>query len=261
MSSFETHVSKLLSVPTSPKSEWSTLLDLVPSGFDLLSAKQVAHQSLELLANATNSTRYADVLSKTQAALRSARIPILVEEKRGARPLLPHSVLKRTQRRWLGQLILQLYFTQLFQGDTAVIDLWPSRLGVDAAGDAIWTPRPIYVHWDPDFVGGLRDVYAGFFLDDEFRFEEGLSQLGLGSAGGLLLRHLGKGNQRGVRFSASHVQSTLREIAGLRLSKPGALHRNFVAFGLYLSSLHALLEQLDCTLDVRSAFFRSYRRV
>ena len=53
MSSFETHVSKLLGAPTSPKSEWSTLLDLVPSGFDLLSAKQVAHQSLELLANAT----------------------------------------------------------------------------------------------------------------------------------------------------------------------------------------------------------------
>lgn len=261
MSAYETHVSKFLRASTRPKSEWSTLFDLVPSGFDLLSTKQVAHQSLELLSNAANTKRYGSVLVATQAALRCARIPLLVEENRGERPLVPYADLKRTQRRWLGQVILQLYFVQLFQSETAVIDLWPSRLGIDAAGDAIWNPRPVYVRWDSGFVAALRDVYAGFFLDDESRFEQGLSELGLGSAGGLLLRHLGKGNQRGVRFSTSHLQSTLREISELRISKPGALHRNFVAFGLYLASLHELLEQLDCTLDVRSAFLRSYRRV
>lgn len=259
MSSYETHVSTITQASTRPKSEWSTLLDLVPAGFDLLYPKQVARQALELLSNAANIRRYASVLGSTQATLRSARIPILVEENRGARPLVPSADLKRTQRRWLGQVILQLYFGQLFQSDTAVIDLWPSRLGIDAAGDAIWHPRSIYVRWDSNFVAALRDVYAGFFLDDKAQFEEGLSQLGLGSAGGLLLRHLGQGNQRGVRFSSSHLQSTLQEISELRLSQPGGLHRNFVAFGLYLASLHELLESLDCTLDVRSAFMRSYR--
>ena len=125
MSSYETHVSRFLHSSTRPKSEWSTLLDLVPAGFDLLTTKQVAHQSLELLSNAANTRRYASVLVATQATLRSARIPILVEENRGERPLLPYADLKRTQRRWLGQVILQLYFGQLFQSDTAVIDLWP----------------------------------------------------------------------------------------------------------------------------------------
>ena len=260
MSSYETHVSKFLRASTRPKSEWSALLDLVPAGFDLLSPKQVAHQALELLSNAANTRRYASVLGSTQATLRSARIPILVEENRRERPLLPSADLKRTQRRWLGQVILQLYFGQLFQSDTAVIDLWPSRLGIDEAGDAIWNPRPVYVRWDLDFVAALRDVYGGFFSDDESRFEVGLSELGLGSAGGLLMRHLGQGNQRGVRFSSSHLQSTLREISEFHLGQPASLHRNFVAFGLYLASLHELLESLDCTLDVRSAFMRSYRR-
>ncbi len=261
MSSYDTQISRIIGGSTRPTSEWSALLDLVPAGFDLLSTKQVAHQALELLSNAANTKRYTSVLGSTQAALRYARIPVLVEHDRGERPLVPYADLKRTQRRWLGQVILQLYFAQLFHGDTAVIDLWPSRLGIDAAGDAIWNPRPIYVRWDSTFVAALRDVYAGFFLDDSERFEEGLSRLGLGSAGGLLLRHLGQGNQRGVRFSSAHLQSTLREISELRLGQPGGLHRNFVAFGLYLASLHELLESLDCTLDVRSAFMRSYRRV
>jgi hypothetical protein len=259
MSSYETYVSKLTQSTERPKTEWSAMLDLVPAGFDLLSPKQVARQALELLSNAASARRYASVLGETQATLRSARIPILIEENRGERPLLPSEDLKRAQRRWLGQNILQLYFAQLFQSDTAVIDLWPSRLGIDGEGDAIWNPRPVYLRWDSDFLAALRDVYAGFFLDDETRFERGIRQLGLGSAGGLLLRHLGHGNQRGVRFSSSHLQSTLREISELRLSQPGELHRNFVAFGLYLASLHELLASLDCTLDVRSAFMRSYR--
>ncbi len=260
MSSYETHFSKFLRSSARPKSEWSALLDLVPPGFDLLSAKQIAHQALELLTNAANTRRYAAVLGTTQATLRAARIPILVEENRSGRRLVATADLKRTQRRWLGQVILQLYFAQLFQSDVAVIDLWPARLGVDEAGDAIWNPRPVYIRWDRDFVAALRDVYAGFFLDDEARFEAGLSHLGLGSAGGLLLRHLGQGNQRGVRFSASHLQATLKEISELNLTRPGTLHQNFVAFGLYLASLHELLASLDCALDVRSAFMRSYRR-
>ena len=260
MSSYEIHGSKLFRASARPTNEWLTLLNLVPASFDLLTTKQVARQSFELLSNASNTRRYASVLVATQAALRSARIPILVEKNRGERPLLPHADLKRTQRRWLGQIVLQLYFAQFFQGDTAVIDLWPSRLGVDEAGDAIWNPRPVYVRWDADFATALRDVYAGFFLDDESRFEGGLSRLRLGSAGGLLLRHLGQGSQRGVRFSSSHLQSTLQAIAEQHLGQPGSLHPNFVAFGLYLASFHGLLESLDCTLDVRSAFMRSYRR-
>jgi hypothetical protein len=40
--------------------------------------------------------------------------------------------------------------------------------------------------------------------------------LGLGSAGGRLLQHLGGDNQRGVRFSVAKLQSTLREISAAR---------------------------------------------
>lgn len=258
MATHDTPVRSLGLEPDRARSEWSALLDMVPAGFDLMSTTSIARQGLEMVSNATNTKRYLSLLTAAQHTLREARIPVLVGEHQGQSRLLAPADLKRTQRRWLGQVTLELYFTQLFRSPTALLDLWPSRLGINSAGDAVWNPRPYYLRWDPSFINPLRDVYAGFFLGNEQRFEEGLDQLGLGSAGGLLLRHLGDGNQRGVRFSSAMLQSTLRELSALRLGQRGRLHRNFAGFGLYVGSLHESLESLGSMLDVRSAFMRSY---
>jgi len=260
MSAFEIHVPTLTRDTIRSKSEWGTLMDLAYAGFDLLSPKQVAHQGLDFFSNATNSQRYSSILSTTQARLRDSGVPILITEHGGARRLLPVADLKRSQRRWLGQVALQLYFMQLFHSHSAVIDLWPSRLGIDAAGDGIWNPRPIYLRWDPRFLSALRDMYAGFFLGDDERCGYGIKQLGLGSAGERLLQHLGEDNQRGVRFSVAKLQSTLRDVSAARTKEDGTLHRNFIAFGVYVASLCALLESLELSFDVRGAFMRSYRR-
>ena len=261
MFAYEMQVAKVLRGRARPKGEWSAILDLVPPGLDLIAPREFLQQSLELGRNALNASGYSSALGTTQAALRGARVPVLVQEHRSNNRLVPSADLKRAQRRWLGQLVLQLYFTQLFHSDTAVIDLWPSRLGIDIEGDAVWTPRPFYVRWDPDFIGAVRDVYAGFFVDDQAQFRSGLRELGVEAASGLVLRHLGEGTQRGVRFRTAQLHSTLREISDLNPSRDGTLRRNLVAFGLYVVSLHELLESLDCSLDVRSAFMLSYQRL
>ena len=259
MSAVETHVPKLTREPIRSKSEWRTLLEMVPAGSDLLSLKQVAHQGVELLFNATNSARYRSVLSTAEARLRDNGVALLITEHRDAPRLVEPEDLTRAQRRWIGQVALQLYFTQLFHSDSAVIDLWPSRLGIDAAGDGIWNPRPIYLRWDPSFLSAVRDMYAGVFLGDDQRFGYGIEQLGLGSASELLRRHLGKDDQRCVHFRVSTLQSTLRDMSAARTNRDEAPHRNFIAFGLCLASLHALLESLGLAFDVRQAFMRAHR--
>ena len=261
MSAYEAAIAKLTTASFPSRGEWSTFLQLVPAGLGLVKPRQAARQTLELVANTANTKRYISVLGSTRALLRDTRIPIVVDDRRAALHLIRAGDLKRSQRRWLGQVSLQLYFSQLLLGDTAVIDLWPSRLGIDSAGDAVWSPRPVYLKWDPRFLRPLRDLYAGFFLEDQARFDSGVNELGLGSAGGLLLRHLGGGNQRGVRFSSSQLQSMLREISAQPPGHGAGLHRNFAGFGLYVASLHALLESLDSKFDVRGAFIRSYRQV
>ena len=241
------------------KTEWSSVVDLIPSGLDLFSARASTRQGLELALNATNRRRFVSVLAKTQADLREAKVPILVNDHRDERRLIATSDLTRSQRRWLGQVALELYFIQLLRSDIAILDLWPSRLGVTATGDAVWYPRPFYLAWDRDFLEAVRNVYTGFFLGKGSRFQEGVNQLRLGSSAKLLLQHLGGDNQRGVRFNTRTLQSTFLDICNGRSSADGSLHRNFIAFGLYVASLHELLENLDLGFDVRGAFMRSYR--
>lgn len=239
------------------KGEWGSVLEMAPSGARLLSPANVARQGLELVTNAAHGNRFHAVLTSVQSHLRDASVSVLV--KQGDPPIAATvETLSRSQRRWLGQLALELYFTQLYRSEVAILDLWPSRFGVDDAGDAVWSPRPLYLRWDPRFREGLRDVYAGFFLDDRVRFERGVSGLGLGGAADVLVKHFGDGNQRSVRFGTETLRKTLQSMSTQRRSSDRPLHRNFIAFGLYLTALHELLESLDMRFDVRAAFMRSY---
>ncbi len=247
----------LSAVPT--RAEWDSAVRMLPAALGLFSPWALTKQGLGLMANAANATRFRSMLAETQSLLRAAHVPVLVTHTGDEPQFRPPSELKRTQRRWLGQVVLELYFSQLIRGDSAIVDLWPSRLGIDSKGDAVWSPRPLYVHWDPEFLNALRDFYAGFFLADAEQFERGSQELGLGGARELLVCHMGEGNQnqRAVRFSSAELQSTLEALPALSEGH-GALHQNFMAFGLYVTSLHAFLESLDLAFDVRSAFLRSY---
>jgi hypothetical protein len=226
---------------------------------DRMSPRSIATQGLQLISNAANPRGFDRILADVQGRLRAASIPVLIEEHRNPARLQEPSSLTRAQRRWIGQLALELYFAQLFRGDEALLDLRPSSFGVDESGDAVWRPPPIYVCWDQVFVQGIRDVYAGFFNDRTEQRDAGLAALGLGSSAGLLLRHMGDGNQRSVRFGLDQLQSLLCEMADRRLPDEPKLHPNFIAFGLLLTGLHELLEALDLAFDVRSAFMRTYR--
>ena len=139
-----------------------------------------------------------------------------------------------------------------------LVDLRPSRLGIDENGDAIWAPKPLYLRWDPRFREGIKDVYAGFFLDDHAQFEHGVFELGLAGSADVLTQHFGANNQRSVRFGAEALRQTLQAMAGARRPNDAPLHPNFMAFGLYLIALHDLLESLAMSFDVRAAFMRSY---
>lgn len=260
MSAHEIQAHHLTTARASRQGEWSSILELIPPAFNLVRPQSLARQGLQLISNAANTRRFSSVLADTQIDLRAASVPIIVKEHRGAPPISSHATLTRPQRRWLGQLALELYFAQLFRRESAILDLRPSRLGVDSSRGAVWCPRPLYLQWDRQFLQALRDVYAGFFLGDGERFRGGVSNLGLGSSSTPLLGHLGDGNQRSVSFRVTNLHSTLGAISALRSAEDPRLHGNFVAFGLYVASLHELLESLDLRFDVRTAFMRTYRQ-
>lgn len=237
--------------------DWRSMLEMAPSGARLFSPSSTVRQGLELAANAAHTSRFNAVLTSAQSHLRDANIPLRLHQ--GEPPSPSDSLsLTRSKRRWLGQLALELYFTQLYRSEVAVIDLSPSRFGVDGDGDAVWSPRPLYLRWDRRFREGLRDFYAGFFFADDARFGRGIAALGLEDSATVLVQHFGGDDQRSVRFGADALRQTLGAMVTQRRAGDKRLHRNFIAFGLYLTSLHELLECLDMRFDVRAAFMRSY---
>jgi hypothetical protein len=62
-----------------------------------------------------------------------------------------------------------------------------------------------------------------------------------------------------VYFEAEKLRTMLQEMAAKRRDTNDPLHRNFMAFGLYITGLYELLESLDRSFDVRNAFARIYR--
>jgi hypothetical protein len=259
MASTRIHAPRAPFTPLQHESRWGALANIAFPALELISFGSAARQGVELVSNGVHKARFVEQLGATQATLRASAVPVLVEESGSGASVVPPNDLKRRQRRWLGQLALELYFAQIFGSDTAIVDLSPSRLGVTSDGEAVWRPRPLYVRWDPSFLQGIRDVYAGFFLGDDARFTQGIAALELGSGGAALTRHFGDNSQRSVRFGFDELESTLRELTVARGPARGPLHPNFIAFGLYAASLHQLLESLDMAFDVRAAFNRIHR--
>jgi len=232
--------------------EWRQLLDFVsPSLFDVMPMRELLAQGRELGANAAGRS-FAGVRERAQARLDTADLAVRLEPNRSLEPPVP------SLRRALGQRALEVYFAQLLRGDEALLDLrfacWTQR---EPEAAPVWAPRPLWLSWDPEFLGGVRDLYAGFYRDDDGAYARGVERLGLGDAGALLRQHFGEGDQRAVRFDSAAFQGTFHQVFVRCRDQGISLHRNFLALGVYLATLYDLLEGLDEAFDVRDAFERA----
>jgi hypothetical protein len=87
-----------------------------------------------------------------------------------------------------------------------------------------------------------------------------LLQLGLQDSGDALVSHLGSGDQRSVRFETNAFHTSFHDTFLACRDRGVALHRNFLALGIYLVCLYDVLESLDLEFDVRGAFNRTCAR-
>lgn len=236
---------------------WSQFLDYAsPALFDVMPIRALFAQGREFISNGSDAARFAETCEQVAILLerRDVRVHLgAAARHEGEQPL---AGLPEAARREVGQRILEIYFAQIFAGPRSILDLRGEAFAAVDASLLLWRPRAFYVEWQPDFLGGLRDLYAGFYQDDDTRFEQGLHRLGLQDSGDVLLSHLGSGDQRQVRFDTSAFHSSFHETFLSCRDKGVALHRNFLALGIYLVCLYDVLESLDLAFDVRSAFDR-----
>ncbi|MEM7413810.1 MAG: hypothetical protein AAF430_26515 [Myxococcota bacterium] len=229
--------------------EWSQLLDFVsPSLFDVMPLRTLLGQGRELASNATRPLN--PLRDAVQARLEAAEIDVRIVASHDAAPPPPEQCLA------MGQRALEVYFAQLAEGDVTLLDLRYACWSRPAEGPLLWAPRPAWIRWDPTFIDGVRQLYRGFYRDDDGAYRKGVEILGLGEAGDLLRKHFGEGDQRAVRFDTGVFQTTFHQVFVRCRDRGLSLHGNFLALGVYLATLYDLLEGLDEAFDVRDAYDR-----
>lgn len=232
--------------------EWRQLLDFVsPSLFDVMPFRALLAQGRELGANATGAS-IDPVREALGKRLAEAGIGVRIEPNRRL-PEPPPEL-----RLALGTRALEVFFAQLLRCDAAILDFRHACWTQETA-DAVpvWAPRPLWLRWDPPFLDGVRDLYRGFYRDDDAVYARGVAALGLRDAGDLLRRHFGAGDQRAVRFDGAVFQTTFHDVFVRCRDQGVSLHRNFLALGVTLATLYDLLEGLGEAYDVRAAFERA----
>ncbi len=242
-------------------SSWSHFMDYAsPALFEVMPLRALLAQGKEFVSNGSDARRYAKVRENIASSLTARRLEVeLAPQENNATGLVP-SDLSEPLRRQTGDRILEIYFTQIFAGDDTILDLRADSFSASEGSKLHWRPKAFYVQWQSDFLTGLRDLYAGFYLDDQPRFESGLLQLGLQDSGDALVSHLGSGDQRSVRFETSAFHTSFHDTFLACRDRGVALHRNFLALGIYLVCLYDVLESLDLEFDVRGAFDRTCGR-
>jgi len=236
--------------------EWSQLRDLVsPTFFEVLPAGRLAGQVGELASNYGSRSGFKDARGTRADALAEAGLGVaLDDDARALAKERPAGADPAREAR--GQRLLELYFHQIFHGQTTLLDLRPERAALDDDEVLRWAPAAMWITWKPDFIEPLRELYAGFYEDEDARFLAALDRLSIRPAEDTFRRQFGAGDQSAVSFDVAAFRDTFHE-AFIRCRDAGAqLHPNFLALGIYLATLYLHLEELGGTFDVRTAFFR-----
>jgi hypothetical protein len=224
-----------------------------PTFFDVMPAKALWNRGRALMSGTRNheAFRHAVAARSTELAIWLPQIEIVAERKRSSAPATPADPESR------GASIVELYFHQLFHGQTTLLDLRGQSF-TSAGERSIWHPAAWFTDWSPEFITALREIYSGFYRHDDPKFQRGLSALSLQHSGDLFLKHFGAGL---VTFRTVDFVNTFHQVFERCKEARVALHPDFLPLGIYLAALYDHLEDLAVAVDVTAAFERATREV
>jgi hypothetical protein len=161
-----------------------------------------------------------------------------------------------------GALILELYFRQILETETWILDLRSSRFSVpvDASRPNLtWTPGPYAIRLPKVFVQSVRDLYIGFYLGQPDRFDQALKSLGVFSAKSILQAHFGVEDQKAIRFNLAEFERVFADVFSSCAKAGDKIAPEFAALGMILLTLYENLGSTPFTYDVRETFMKAYR--
>jgi hypothetical protein len=162
-----------------------------------------------------------------------------------------------------GDALLRYYFAQLYHPEGMFLDLRDRRLQW-SEGKLHFHPTGFWYVFSPSFRKGLLELYRGFYLGDDSRFEAGLEATGLLSRSwpiedqreikNLFRSHFGESLERPMRFDLKQFQQTFVRIFEFLVRKKVKLSSEFMLFGIYLVTLYLSLESYGTEHSTKTLF-------
>ena len=228
--------------------EWSQFMDyLSPVFFEVVPTLDIARQTTQL-GKAFTKLKHPDEEAVVRTLVRDLGLPVNFRMDKASSEML--TSLSKQEK---GRILLSLFFGQLMHNPLAWLDLRSSTFEY-LSKECNWKPGAWIIRWDPKFLGAIRKVYRGYYLDNQNTYRDGLRELNLEHASEMFRKQFGDGQQTAVQFRMQDFRESFHEIFLSCKANKSTLHPNFFAFGLFLSSLYEHLEGLQVSLNVREVF-------
>ncbi len=171
------------------------------------------------------------------------------------------------------EIILDLYFSQIYASDVMFLDL-RSKFFLQNNKTIVYSPSNTIIEIEPDFRLGLIDLYEGFYFDQPKKLRKGLLQLGLIAPQGdddteddgyeqvkdLLFSHFGHDKQSSVVFNLKEFTSSFHQLFMYLKTNGRQLPADFLFLGVSLTTLYTTLAQCKEGIDVRGVFMNVSKR-
>jgi hypothetical protein len=219
-----------------------------PAFFDVMPAGSLYTRARSLRSASKDPGAMRHAVTRRQASLDRAGLPIQLEAGRTGSSN-EHSLDDRRR----GELIVELYFHQLWTDDPVLLDLRHEAFAEGTDGTLRWRPSSWIAEFDPAFLRALRSIYRGFYDGDDAEFRGGLAALDLTGAEDVFRDQFGA-DVHAVTFRTPHFVSTFHDVFVRCRNAGKRLHPDFLPLGIELAAMYEHLETLKVPVDVARAF-------
>lgn len=162
-----------------------------------------------------------------------------------------------------GEKILTLYFAQLFSPHGLFLDLSPSHFDFNN-GELNFRPSGVWTKFSPEFSDGLKDIYDGFYFENEKTLHQGLLKSGLTSEkwpeadrqklADLFKSHFGASLTTEMSFDLVSFKESFLKVADFMLEKKVNISTDFLYLGVALVTMYSSLERTHAKINVKEVY-------
>lgn len=183
--------------------------------------------------------------------------PLQLAKKKNIAPIEPHYS--------FGTVVLKLYFYQVLKPGPLFLDLNLKNFYRDE-DSFIWSPKAFWGEFSEPFQKGLKDIYQGYYLNEDQLFRSGLYTTGLihqdwkesdiTKLEGLFKNHFGGVKQDAISFNLKEFQDSFKNIFHFLMEKKVKLSTDFLLLGVVLTTLYLSMEKIGGEHDVKQAYLQ-----